>query len=653
MDSPSLATPQRPAFPGQAGEPGEVPQATGRAGCAARADTVLIAAFGNAIAVDLADHISRSSGGDAIVVGEERIRRLVDAPVRSLSPEECLRPTPDLRGDDGGAASLILFIDRRLTVRERRALDDLLSSARRWQTRFVGIISTFRFHLDEPGVTELEDSVLSRASILPADVAVFRPGHVLSQHSGMSRVLRRFGPCYPLVPGRLRSCFIEGTTFFAAVETKRLEALRRAAPDDGRPGPAEAETAPLAGRPVGGRTRAYTLLGPNLAWREVLARHCVNGARRSLWGAASVLLSWLLIGHLMALVLAILARCSSTIRRWHVHTLYPRSLPELLSLSHRQNLDDVKVVGYNNGVVHFGHRHPGRTVVSTIHCRRTARAGRLALKADCGATVRDALDFLARNHQELYVIPNYSYVCLGTSFFVPIHGSAVDFSTVADTIYRVVLYDPERDRIISAARDDASFRAHVYDQRSRVVVLRLYLLAKSKSRYFVHRETLLNPTAGDLLVALRDGEATNVEIRQSRSASAKVTIARYYKDCGESSRPALELPRDALGRLWDRLEENPITSYLMHTLTRHFIWHTELFLRPWEFERFWRTHGRLPLRKLQLRYIRRDGLPHSPFRDEDCVSIDLFFFRRNRARFAEYLETYLPAVRTNPGKNSY
>ena len=115
------------------------------------------------------------------------------------------------------------------------------------------------------------------------------------------------------------------------------------------------------------------------------------------------------------------------------------------------------------------------------------------LKADCGATVRNALDFLARKNQELYVVPNYSYVCLGTSFFVPIHGSAVDFSTVADTICRVVLYDPDRDRVVSAARHEQAFRANVYNQRSRSVLLRVYLLTKPKSSYFVHRETLDRP----------------------------------------------------------------------------------------------------------------------------------------------------------------
>ena len=133
---------------------------------------------------------------------------------------------------------------------------------------------------------------------------------------------------------------------------------------------------------------------------------------------------------------------------------------------------------------------------------------------------------------------------------------------------------------------------------------------------------------------------------------ARVTVARYYKDQGDTSSPALELPRDALGRLWDRLEENPVTSYLMHALGRHVAWHTELFFTPPEFALFWRTHDQLPLRKIQLRYLRRDGLPHSPFRDDDCVSADLFIFRWHRLRFLEYLKNTFSTVRTNPGKHS-
>ena len=137
----------------------------------------------------------------------------------------------------------------------------------------------------------------------------------------------------------------------------------------------------------------------------------------------------------------------------------------------------------------------------------------------------------------------------------------------------------------------------------------------------------------DILGALRDRDATNVEIRQAHAASAKVTVSKYYKELGDTLRAALELPRDALGRLWDRLEENPLTAYLMHAVGRHVVWHAELFIKPDDFAVFWETHRQLPLRKLQLRYISRDGLTHSPFRDEDCVSVDLFMFRRHRLRF--------------------
>jgi hypothetical protein len=360
----------------------------------------------------------------------------------------------------------------------------------------------------------------------------------------------------------------------------------------------------------------------------------------------------LCLGQLAGLVLSLLARRRPALRCWNFDTLRPRSFRELLALYNRYNHRHVKVVGYNNGVVHFGHRYPGKTVVSTVFCNRVARAGGGVFKADCGATVRKALDFLAGAGQELPVVPNYSYVCLGTSFFVPIHGSAADFTTIADTIIRVVLYDPRRDCIIAPTRAEPAFRDYLFNLQADVLLLRLYLRVKPKSRYYVHRQTLLNPNSSELVSALQDSRATNVEIRKSRASSETVTVSRYYKDPGETPSPVLELPRDALGRLWDRLEENPVTSFLMHALTRHLAWHVELFFTAEEFAVFWKSHQALPLRKLQLRYIRRDGMPHSPFRAHDCVSVDLFMLRRHRRRFEAYLKETFSIVRTNPGKHS-
>jgi hypothetical protein len=654
MDSPFSSSPPPPALcepepelKAEAGEGGPGRTAT-RPGAASREDVVLVAGFGNAVAADYAAFVRR---GDAVLVADGRIRALAEGGGRTVALDECVRSTADDWGGRGRGVSLVVFLSPRPTERERRGLADLLRASNSWPVRFVGIIGSFRVHLDDPVAEEAERFALGHAltSGLEPRVAVFRPGNVLSLHSGVSRFLRRLAPVYPLVARRLGTCFIDGVELFAAIEAERLR--------EGRPSGFGADaTASLdpAGRALGRRRRAYTLLGANLPWREVLSRHRVSPSTpgQSLMTAAAQVLSWLGVGQAVALAVTLLAGRFAWARPWRVHTLRPRSMRELLSLCHRGNIDRVRVVGYNNGVNHFGHRYPGRTIVSTVCCRRTVRVGPGRLKGDCGATVRDALDCLSGDGEDLYVIPNYSYVCLGTAYFVPIHGSSVDFATIADTVDRVVLYDPDRDRIVSAARHEGAFTENVYNLRSRVVVLRLYLRTKPKSSYLVRRETWRSPSAGDLLGVLRDRDATNVEIRQAHSASAEVTVSRYYTGPDAASGPALELPRDALGRLWDRLEENPVSSFLMHALSRHLAWHTELFFTPEEFERFWSTHAWVPLRKIQLRYIRRDGMPHSPFRDEDCVSADLFLFRTSKAVFDAYLKTTFPSVRTNPGKHS-
>ncbi|WP_165221634.1 hypothetical protein [Aquisphaera insulae] len=586
-------------------------------------EIVVVADLGNPIAADYAEFLGRGPRAGAVLVPGGMTGRLAR---------------------EADRMSLILFLTPRPTAEGRRALADLLKAVQGRDVRFVGIVGSFRIHLDDPECEAAERDALARVreGVPDARVVVLRPGHVLGGRSPVDASLRRLAPFSPLVPGRLHSCFIQGQELFAAIEALRTEAASR---EDG-PSTGAMSRAP---RRDG---RAYTLLGENASWRELLRRHESPSLGGTIVAAAATALSWLGVGQAAGLALTLLAGRIPRLRAWNVHTLKPRSQGELISLCHPGNIGRVRVVGYNNGVNHFGHRHPGKTVVSTVRCRRTARIGPGRLKADAGATIRDALDCLSASGEDLYVLPNYSYVSLGTALFVPIHGSSVDFATVADTIDRVVFYDPDRDRIVSASRDDAEFAATVYNLKSRAVALRLYLRTKPKAGYFVRREIRTRPTAGELLEALRDRGATNVEVRQGSAASDRVTVSKYYNEPGTAAGTALELPRDALGRLWDRLEENPISSYLMHALSRHVAWHTELFLTPDEFEVFWRTHAKVPLRKIQLRYIRRDGMPHSPFRDGDCVSADLFLFRPDKPAYDEYVRRTIPSVRFNPGKHS-
>jgi hypothetical protein len=521
--------------------------------------------------------------------------------------------------------SIVLFIRSRLSESDRRLLQQIVDRFR--DVKFIGLISTFRVHLGDQRAAQTEAYVLQELQPLGARMVVFRPGHVLSRHSPISKRLRQFGFCCPLVPRRFRSCFVEGGELFAAIESERETSSPR-------------------------RAQPCTLLGPNQEWRHMLARHRAGGVGHTCMTAICSLLSLLLLGHLAGLVLDLVARIWPTLRQWSFDTLRPQSLRELLTLYNKYNYQHLKIVGYNNGVIHFGHCYPGKTVVSTVFCNRIRRISPQIIKADCGATVRKALDFLAETDQELPVVPNYSYVCVGTSFFIPIHGSASDFSTIADTITRAIFFDPVRDRFIATSRDEPEFQERVYNLREDILLLRLYLKVKPKSRYFVQRQELVNPHGRQLVAALRDCRARNVEIRQASASSDKITVSKYYNSPQASNSPVMELPRDALGRLWDRLEENRITSFLMHALTRYFAWHIELFFTPEEFPKFWESHRNLPLRKIQLRYIRRDGFPHSAFRDHDCVSVDLFMLRWRRRRFEKYLKETFDVVRTNPGKHS-
>src|SRR5262249_25149539 len=174
-----------------------------------------------------------------------------------------------------------------------------------------------------------------------------------------------------------------------------------------------------------------------------------------------------------------------------------------------------KVVGYNNGVVHFGQRFPGKTVLSTVCCNQRARVKGDVAEFDAGVTVRQARDVLDKHGRELPVLPNYSYVALGTAFFVPIHGSASDFTTIAETIQKVVLYDPIKDQIVAAKRQDPAFGEFLYNLRAEVLLLRLQVQTKPKTRYDVKHYEMTRPTGQRVLEYFHDPRPSNVEIRKA------------------------------------------------------------------------------------------------------------------------------------------
>ena len=205
---------------------------------------------------------------------------------------------------------------------------------------------------------------------------------------------------------------------------------------------------------------------------------------------------------------------------------------------------------------------------------------------------------------------------------------------------------------MSVSRDESRFREAMYDPTSGLLALRLRLRTRHKSQYFVRKETVVAPSADQIWEMFTDSEAANVEIRKPHATTNAVEVSRYYTVNDDSQTGLLEVPKDRIGRLWDRLEENRITSYLFHAMVRRFGFHVELFLDKEQFHTFWQAHQPLPLSKIQLRFVRRDDLPNSPIGHRDCISIDLFMKRKHSHQFLSFMKAELPDAKHNPGKHS-
>jgi len=584
-------------------------------------DVLLIAGSRNPVLADYATHRSRV-GRPIAVVGDASLRTQIRTSVEFHAWDAFTAHAVRGAHPRRRYGSVVLFLDGPLTGRDRATFRAIIELAR--EASSVCIVSTFRVHLGDRAAARAEEDLLGLLRDLPARVVVVRPGHVLSRHSRLSVFLRTSSYLAPFVSPRLRACCVDAGELFAVID-RELDAS-------------------------GARRRTFTLLGASKPWQDLL-RDRQKGLLARAYATLMGLIPLTVFRSILGLFVRAVAPKTPRLRPWHVETLRPGSVQELLALYNPYNYRHVKVVGYNNGVVHFGHRYAGKTVVSTVACGRRARVQGDVAEFDAGVTIRRALDVLGPAGRELYVLPNYSYVSLGTSYFVPIHGSSSKFSTIGDTIEKVVLYDPATDRLVTAERQDPAFGAGMYNLTADLLLLRLRLKTAAKSRYSTNELQLINPSSAQILSYFHDTRPSNVEVRKAGSATAAVQVYQYFIAPAEGE-AALEVPRDAIGRVWDRLEENPVASPLFHALTRWLAYHVELFLSEAEFATFWQTHRSQPIMKIQLRYIRRDGLPHSPFRDHDCVSADLFMLKKHRRTFDAYLNQTLPGVKMNPGKHS-
>ena len=543
---------------------------------------------------------------------------------------------------------------------------------------------------------------------------VLSTGYVLSPSSSITNRLKRLRRFHVLTGPQLTSTFVAGEKLFSVINAELEQTAQKCLPRAAVANSAVAtienssldrsqrisgEDSSLAGaKPrlvtsdVGhisepGSTRHLTILGVRRSWQAVLIEQMPEGSAERSSGKAESLVASLFkrlgISWLVCTIIRLFGVLVPSFRQVHFDTLKPRSVREIISLYNRHNCQDVQLAGYNNGVNHFGWKFPEKTVVLTTGLpgkTRLSDASMLDLEArlrsavqgekldstsqnnatvsdthftvDAGLTLKHCIQELNKAEREFYVVPNYSWISMGTLYFVPVHGSGSHVSTLGDTIEDVLLYDGDTEEFILTRRGETLFRDAMYDTSRHRLLLRLTLRVKPKSVYSVKHETLENPSAEDVLKVFEDPEASNVEIRKNRAASTSIDIRRYYVDSPSAAAGALEMPRDSIGRVWDRLEETPIVSTLFHWFVRRFAFHVELFLRPEEFVVFWNHHKTLPISKIQLRQMLKDGMTNSACAYENCLSADLFMTRSNRDVFLGFISTHLPRVRCNPGKQS-
>ena len=447
-------------------------------------------------------------------------------------------------------------------------------------------------------------------------VTVLRTGLVLTD--GLRRRWSRFAPLLGDLSGPV-------------VTPEELAAFIGTLPDDDRPG-----------------VRRVTLLGEHRPLRESLTDRDPTSQVGGVHGANSHPSD--LKGR--ATILGTPFRTLAKRRGWAVDTLTPTSRAELLELCRPWNRPHVRLAGYNNGVTHFGWRFPGRTVVSTVRTGGRVRVCGDVATVDAGMTLLDAARALRAHGMRFHVLPNFSYVGAGTPFFVPVHGSGSAVSTLGDAIEGVTYYDPDADRIVRARRGEPAFDDRMYDMDAGILLLRLRYRVRGPVRLRPETDRLEAPSADDLWAALDEPGAANVEVRKAKAADTHVTVLRHHAVEEDETGGDDSQARDRLGRLWDRIEETPVVNTLFHRLVRTLGYHVEPFLRREEFRTFWEAHRDLPLNKIQLRMVRADGMPHSPVRDADAVSADLFMHRRHRGAFRTFMRDHLPDVRVNPGKQS-
>ncbi len=543
------------------------------------------------------------------------------------------------------ADELIILFTPRLSANTVRFLQGLSSSRSRKLTRCVCVFTALNAHFGDRAAVELEDFVKLQLRAITSNILFLRTGRLIHNDSTHphpnAEAKRRRGCLTGLFPRRMGRVLVSVTqlsdvilSFLRGHSDRRFDDPLSIAVDQEMTllGPYQLYATDAA---VPGQLNSHDQ--PNrvgIFLRQLIALIGFLGVRQLFW-----------------VVLVVLARLNPSFREFTGQPIQPKSNPELLRLYHPWNRQYLQTVGMNIGVRHFGWTFPHRTLVQTTTLPQCNRWSEGRFKVNAGSPLKHCVEFLRTRNEQLLVVPNFTWVSAGTAFFVPIHGSASSVSTLGQSIESVLLFDGDSRRFVRARRGDGLFESLMYRQERLLVLLRAEFRTESRCTYRKQTETRKTPPAEEIWRLFFQSEFSHMELRKKHSKSTTVDIC-CFQPASTEDQETIDVPRDQIGQLWDRIEETPVVSWLFHELVKRYAFHVELFLDQAEFEEFWRHHEELPLLKIQLRRVNKDGMRHSPVCNEDRISADLFMKKDDRNVFCSFVDQHIPNVRWNPGKQS-
>ena len=284
---------------------------------------------------------------------------------------------------------MLLVLPTNLSKSDQRLVDSCAEYAHHQASFRVCLISSFSAHLGDAAQLQFENTLSQNFETAEnCRVTVLRTGHRLETSTVLRKRLQLLAPTYPLLTTRWKSCFLDSDELSAAIEG-------------------------LFEKTYWPRRRVITLLGHNRLLSDVLSEYKLPSAATNAVSLLASLAKAVGVGALLGWA----ASFKKPFRLWQCQTIQPESTCELLALYNPYNHHHLAISGYNTGVVHFGWKYPDRTVVKTTAAGKCLRIGDRRVDVDAGLTLKRVNTALDRNNDEFYVLPNYSYISMGTTIF--------------------------------------------------------------------------------------------------------------------------------------------------------------------------------------------------------------------------------------------